>query len=73
METQEAILSADAAADERFNMSESIVMGRIRSMLCAPRAAPSVRHPVALWEVGWRSMVMACVDDIYGSPDISVG
>jgi len=36
MESQEAILSADAATDERFEMSQSIADFRIRSMLCAP-------------------------------------
>lgn len=36
METKEAILSADAASDERFDMSQSIADFRIRSMMCAP-------------------------------------
>ncbi|MEQ8784932.1 MAG: SpoIIE family protein phosphatase [Pirellulaceae bacterium] len=36
METQEAILSADAATDSRFEMSQSIADFRIRSMMCAP-------------------------------------
>lgn len=36
METKEAILSADAANDERFEMSESIADFSIRSMMCAP-------------------------------------
>jgi serine phosphatase RsbU (regulator of sigma subunit) len=36
METKEAILSADAAADSRFEMSQSIADFRIRSMMCAP-------------------------------------
>ena len=36
MESQEAILSADAASDERFEMSQSIADFRIRSMMCAP-------------------------------------
>ncbi|MGD0382262.1 MAG: SpoIIE family protein phosphatase, partial [Thermoguttaceae bacterium] len=34
--SKQAILSADAAADERFDMAESIVDFRIRSMMCAP-------------------------------------
>ena len=38
METKEAILSADAASDERFEMSQSIADFRIRSMMCAPAA-----------------------------------
>ncbi|MEX0585151.1 MAG: FHA domain-containing protein, partial [Pirellulales bacterium] len=36
MTTKRAILSADAASDERFDMSQSIVEFRIRSMMCAP-------------------------------------
>jgi phosphoserine phosphatase RsbU/P len=36
METKEAILSADAASDTRFDMSESIVDFHIHSMMCAP-------------------------------------
>ena len=36
MEAKEAILSADAASDERFEMSQSIADFRIRSMMCAP-------------------------------------
>jgi len=36
MESKEAILSADAASDSRFDMSESIADFRIRSMVCAP-------------------------------------
>jgi len=36
MESKEAILSADAASDSRFDMSQSIADFRIRSMMCAP-------------------------------------
>jgi phosphoserine phosphatase RsbU/P len=36
MNSKEAILSADAAADARFDMAESIVDFHIRSMMCAP-------------------------------------
>ena len=36
METREAILSADAKSDSRFEMSQSIADFRIRSMMCAP-------------------------------------
>jgi sigma-B regulation protein RsbU (phosphoserine phosphatase) len=36
IDTKEAILSADAASDERFEMSQSIADFRIRSMMCAP-------------------------------------
>jgi phosphoserine phosphatase RsbU/P len=34
--SRQAILSADAAADSRFDMAESIVDFQIRSMMCAP-------------------------------------
>lgn len=33
---REAILSADAATDERFDLSQSVADFRIRSMMCAP-------------------------------------
>jgi len=36
MKTREAILSADATADSRFEMAESIMDFHIRSMMCAP-------------------------------------
>ncbi len=36
MQSKEAILSRDAASDERFEMSQSIVNFPIRSVLCAP-------------------------------------
>jgi phosphoserine phosphatase RsbU/P len=36
LESKQAILSADAASDTRFEMAESIVDFRIRSMMCAP-------------------------------------
>src|SRR5262245_48824701 len=36
MDSKEAILSADAASDERFELSQSIADFRIRSMMCAP-------------------------------------
>ena len=36
LDTGEAILSADAAADSRFEMAESIVDFNIRSMMCVP-------------------------------------
>jgi phosphoserine phosphatase RsbU/P len=39
MSTKMAILSADAATDARFDMSESIVDYHIRSMICAPLIA----------------------------------
>lgn len=36
LNSREAILSADAASDQRFEMSQSIADFRIRSMICAP-------------------------------------
>ena len=36
MATKEAILSADAATDKRFDLAESIADFHIRSMMCAP-------------------------------------
>jgi len=36
MTAREAVLSADAASDSRFDMAESIVDFHIRSMMCAP-------------------------------------
>ena len=36
MSSKEAILSADAATDSRFQMSQSVADFRIRSMMCAP-------------------------------------
>jgi serine phosphatase RsbU (regulator of sigma subunit) len=36
MDSKQAILSADAASDQRFEMSQSIADFRIRSMMCAP-------------------------------------
>lgn len=36
MNTKKAILSADAASDERFGMAQSIADFSIRSMICAP-------------------------------------
>jgi len=36
MQSKEVILSADAAADSRFDMAESVIDFHIRSMMCAP-------------------------------------
>ena len=36
IESREAILSADATSDTRFDMSQSVADFRIRSMMCAP-------------------------------------
>jgi sigma-B regulation protein RsbU (phosphoserine phosphatase) len=36
VDSKQAILSADAASDERFNMAQSIADFQIRSLICAP-------------------------------------
>ena len=36
METKAAIISSDAATDDRFDMAQSVVDFRIRSIMCAP-------------------------------------
>ena len=36
MDTKQPIISSDAAADDRFDMAQSIVDFRIRSIMCAP-------------------------------------
>ncbi len=36
LDTQQAVLSSDAAEDSRFDLSQSIADFRIRSMMCAP-------------------------------------
>ncbi|MDZ7617735.1 MAG: SpoIIE family protein phosphatase, partial [Patescibacteria group bacterium] len=41
MSAKEAILSADAASDSRFDLAESIVDFQIRSMMCAPLVSGS--------------------------------
>jgi phosphoserine phosphatase RsbU/P len=41
MRTGEALLSADASEDSRFDSSESIAGLRIRSMMCAPLVKPN--------------------------------
>jgi phosphoserine phosphatase RsbU/P len=50
METREAILSADAATDDRFEMSQSIADFRIRSMMCAP-LLDSERTPIGALQI----------------------
>ncbi len=39
MQLRHSILTADAAADERFNQSDSVVIGEVRSVICAPLIA----------------------------------
>jgi HD-GYP domain-containing protein (c-di-GMP phosphodiesterase class II)/pSer/pThr/pTyr-binding forkhead associated (FHA) protein len=39
MRMRHSIMTADAATDERFDQSESVVIGEIRSVICAPLVA----------------------------------
>jgi len=39
MQLRHSILTADAAADTRFSQSDSVVMGEVRSVICAPLVA----------------------------------
>jgi hypothetical protein len=39
MKHRHSIMTADAASDERFDMSDSVVLGGIRSVICAPLIA----------------------------------
>ncbi len=50
MDKKEAILSADAASDARFEMSQSIADFRIRSMMCAP-LIDSERNPFGILQI----------------------
>jgi len=50
LETKEAILSADATSDSRFDMSQSIADFRIRSMLCAP-LLDSDGNPIGMLQI----------------------
>jgi serine phosphatase RsbU (regulator of sigma subunit) len=36
LDSKQAVISADAASDERFDLSQSVVDFRIRSLMCAP-------------------------------------
>ncbi len=40
MESKQALLSSDAAADKRFELSQSVADFKIRSMMCAPLLDP---------------------------------
>ena len=50
LNTKEAILSADAASDSRFDMSQSIADFRIRSVLCAP-LLDSDGNPIGMLQI----------------------
>ena len=50
LQSKEAILSADATSDSRFDMSQSIADFRIRSMLCAP-LLDSDGNPIGMLQI----------------------
>ncbi|QDU55620.1 SpoIIE family protein phosphatase [Aeoliella mucimassa] len=50
MDNKSAILSADAATDERFGLAESISDFQIRSMMCAPML-DSEGHPLGVIQI----------------------
>jgi len=50
IEAREAILSADAASDDRFELAESVADFHIRSMMCAPLIA-SDQRPLGVLQV----------------------
>lgn len=50
IDTKKAILSADAASDERFGMAESIAEFQIRSMMCVPMI-DSDRQPIGVLQI----------------------
>ena len=50
MTSRKAILSADAASDERFSMAQSIADFSIRSMICAPMIGLD-GHPVGVIQI----------------------
>ncbi|MFV2067037.1 MAG: SpoIIE family protein phosphatase [Pirellulales bacterium] len=50
MEAREAILSADAVSDDRFELAESIADFHIRSMMCAPLIA-SDQRPLGVLQI----------------------
>ncbi len=50
MSTRKAILSADAASDQRFGMAQSIADFQIRSMICAPMV-DSAGEPLGVLQI----------------------
>jgi serine phosphatase RsbU (regulator of sigma subunit) len=51
MENGQAILLADASADQQFNMSQSISDFRIRSILCAPLVSQATNKPFGIIQI----------------------
>jgi sigma-B regulation protein RsbU (phosphoserine phosphatase) len=48
LETGEALLSEDASADKRFDLSQSIADCRIRSVMCAPLVGRTSTRPIGV-------------------------
>jgi serine phosphatase RsbU (regulator of sigma subunit)/pSer/pThr/pTyr-binding forkhead associated (FHA) protein len=48
LETGEALLSEDASADKRFDLSQSIADCRIRSVMCAPLTGRTSNKPIGV-------------------------
>jgi len=61
MEGKKAILSADAATDERFNMAQSIADFEIRSLICAPLIA-SDGEPLGVIQIDTRNQLSRFTD-----------
>lgn len=50
LEKKEAILSADAAQDQRFDVSQSVVISNIHSIMCAP-IMDNDEHPIGCIQI----------------------
>jgi len=61
MQGRQAILSADASSDERFNMAESITDFQIRSLICAPMIS-SNGEPLGVLQIDTRDQMSRFTD-----------
>jgi len=61
VEGRKAILSADAATDERFNMAQSIADFKIRSLICAPLIAKD-GEPLGVIQIDTRNQLSRFTD-----------
>jgi len=62
MKGRKAILSADAATDERFNLAQSIADFHIRSMICAPML-DSIGEPMGVIQIDTLNQKSRFTDD----------
>lgn len=62
MKGRKAILSADAATDERFNLAQSIADFHIRSMICAPML-DSIGEPLGVIQIDTLNQKSRFTDD----------